>query len=94
MNQGMINKLRKIQEEMEEAQARIEGSEFEGRATGVVVIAQGTRQIVDVQIQPEMLEDIEILQEVIALAVNDALSRIDQETERVMSKYASMAGMF
>ena len=51
---------------------------------------QGNRRLIDVQLSTELLEDIEILQEVIILAVNDALQQIDRTTEEVMGKYAAM----
>ena len=89
MNKQMIDKLKKLQKEMMEAQERIELSEFTGRATGVVVIMQGTRQVLDVKISKDLLEDIEILQEAILLAVNDALALIENNTQETMGKYAN-----
>ncbi len=93
MNQNMLNKLRKLQKEMQDAQEKIERTEFTGRASGCVVIMQGNRRLLDVSLSRELLEDHEILQEVIILAVNDALTQIDKTTEEVMSKYAAVGGM-
>lgn len=93
MNRDMIKKLQKLQKEMQEDQEKIELTEFEGRASGCVVIMQGNRRLIDVQLSKELLEDVEILQEVIVLAVNDALQQIDRTTEEVMGKYAAMGGM-
>lgn len=90
MNRDMIKKLQKLQKNMQEDQEKIELTEFEGRASGCVVIMQGNRRLIDVQLSTELLEDIEILQEVIILAVNDALQQIDRTTEEVMGKYAAM----
>lgn len=90
MNRDMIKKLQKLQKDMQEDQEKIELTEFEGRASGCVVIMQGNRRLIDVQLSNELLEDIEILQEVIILAVNDALQQIDRTTEEVMGKYAAM----
>lgn len=93
MNRDMIKKLQKLQKEMQEDQEKIELTEFEGRASGCVVIMQGNRRLIDVQLSKELIEDVEILQEVIVLAVNDALQQIDRTTEEVMGKYAAMGGM-
>lgn len=90
MNRDMIKKLQKLQKNMQEDQEKIELTEFEGRASGCVVIMQGNRRLIDVQLSTELLEDIQILQEVIILAVNDALQQIDRTTEEVMGKYAAM----
>ncbi|MGI6787330.1 MAG: YbaB/EbfC family nucleoid-associated protein [Acholeplasmataceae bacterium] len=93
MNRDMIKKLQKIQKEMQEAQEKIELTEFIGRASGCEVVVQGTRRLIDVKISKELLEDVEILEEVIIVAVNDALTQIDQTTETMMSKYAAMGGL-
>jgi DNA-binding protein YbaB len=50
---------------------------------------QGTRQVLDVKISKDLLEDIEILQEAILLAVNDALAQIENKTQETMGKYAN-----
>ena len=72
MNPGMLNKLKKMQKEMMEAQEAIEQKEYFGKASGVTIIMQGTRQVIDVKINPEMLEEVEMLQDAILLATNDA----------------------
>lgn len=93
MNPNMINKLKKMQKQMVEAQEAIESKEFFGKATGVLVIAQGTKQIIDVQINDDLMEDKEMLQDSILLAVNDALRQIDKEQEETMSQFAGMGGL-
>ncbi|HHW79308.1 MAG TPA: YbaB/EbfC family nucleoid-associated protein [Acholeplasmataceae bacterium] len=94
MNPGMINKLKKIQKEMEEAQERLSSKEYFGKASGVTVIMQGTRQLLDVSINPEMLEDVELVQDAILLAVNDALRQIEEEHEETMGQFTGGMGGF
>ena len=77
---------------MQEDQEKIELTEFTGRASGCVVVMQGNRRLLDVEISKDLLEDHEILEEVIIIAVNDALTQIDKTTEEVMGKYAAMGG--
>lgn len=84
MNQGMLKKLNKIQDELKEAQQKIDMSEFTGKATGVTVIMQGTRQVLDVQISMELLTDLECLQDSILLATNDCLTQIEKAHEETM----------
>ena len=79
MNPAMIRKLKKMQEEMERAQTELESKEYFGKSSGVVVIMQGTKQVLDVQIDPELLEEVDLLQDSILLAVNDALNQIEKE---------------
>ena len=94
MNPNMLNKLKKMQKQMMEAQEALERKEFFGKSSGVTVIMQGTRQVIDVQINPEILEDIEVVQDSILLAVNDALKQIDKETEETMGQFTGGMGGF
>lgn len=94
MNPNMINKLKKMQKQMLEAQEQLERKEYYGKSSGVVVIMQGTRQVIDVQINPELLEELELLQDSILLAVNDALKQIEKEQEETMSQFSGGLGGF
>ncbi|MBE0700256.1 MAG: YbaB/EbfC family nucleoid-associated protein [Acholeplasmataceae bacterium] len=94
MNPNMINKLKKIQKQMMEAQEALERKEFFGKASGVTVIMQGTRQVIDVEINSEMLEEVELLQDSVLLAVNDALRQIEKETEETMGQFSGGLGGF
>jgi DNA-binding protein YbaB len=55
---------------------------------------QGTRQVIDVQINPELLEEVELLQDAILLATNDALKQIEKEQEETMGQFAGGMGGF
>lgn len=94
MNPNMLNKLKKMQKQMLEAQEALERKEFFGKASGVTVIMQGTRQVIDVQINPEILEEVEMVQDAILLAVNDALKQIDKEQEETMGQFSGGLGGF
>lgn len=94
MNPGMIKKLKKMQDDMMREQARLESKEYFGKASGVQVIMQGTKQVLDVEINEELLEDVEMLQDVILLAVNDALKQIEDEHAEVMGQFTGGMGGF
>lgn len=94
MNPNMLNKLKKIQKEMMEAQEQLERKEFFGKASGVTVVMQGTRQVIDVQINPDITDEVDMLQDAILVAVNDALKQIDKETEETMGQFSSGFGGF
>lgn len=94
MNPNMINKLKKMQKQMLEAQEQLERKEYYGKSSGVIVIMQGTRQVIDVQINPELLEEVELLQDSILLAVNDALKQIEKEQEETMGQFSGGLGGF
>jgi len=98
MNQQMINRLKKMQREMMEAEARLKGTIFTGTAGGglVKVEVKGSKDIVSISINPEILnpEDKEMIEDTIVAAINDAFRQVDEETEEVMAPYTSLAGMF
>lgn len=87
MNPGMLKKLKKMQDDMEKAQEQLEAKEYFGKASGVTVIMQGTRQVIDVKIDGELLEEVELLQDAILLATNDALKQIDEDHQSTMSQF-------
>ena len=94
MNPNMLNKLKKMQKQMLEAQEQLESKEFFGKASGVTVIVQGTKQLIDVQIDEALLSDVELLQDAIVMATNDALKQIEKETEETMGQFTGGIGGF
>lgn len=94
MNPNMLNKLKKMQKQMMEAQEALERKEFFGKSSGVTIIMQGTRQVIDVQINPELLEEVELLKDSILLATNDALKQIEKEQEETMGQFTGGMGGF
>lgn len=99
MNPAMINKLKKMQREMQEAQKRLEESIFTGTAGGgmVKVEATGDKRVISVEIDEDVLnpEDKEMIQDTIVAAINDVMRKIDEETQDVMGAFTGgMPGFF
>lgn len=94
MNPNMLNKIKKMQQQIQAAQEELEATEFIGKASGVTVIVQGTRQVIDVKIDPALLDEIELLQDSILLAVNDALAQIDKKQEETIGQFSAGLGGF
>ncbi len=96
MNPGMMKKIQKLQKEMMETQKEIENTVFTGTAGGVVSVdVKGTKELINVTINPEAMEspdDVEMIEDTIVVAVNNALKQVDKETELKMGKYSSMLG--
>lgn len=94
--QGMMKKMKKMQKEMEEAQTKLNESQFTGSANNdlVQVTLNGEKKVQAVTIKEEIVdpEDKEIIEDLVRLAMNDALDKVDQETERVMGKYTKGLG--
>ncbi|WP_294549842.1 YbaB/EbfC family nucleoid-associated protein [uncultured Pseudoflavonifractor sp.] len=77
INMNMIKQAQKMQENMQKMQAELEAKEYSAQAGGGVVSATvtGKRELVSLTIDPEAVdpEDVEMLQDMIVAAVNEAL---------------------
>ena len=100
MNQ-MIRQAQKMQEEMEAFQSALEEKEFKATVGGgaVEIVMNGKREVKAVTIQPEVVdpEDVEMLQDLVASAVNEVLTQIETESSEGMQKITggmNMPGMF
>ena len=89
--QGMMKKMQKMQKEMMEAQNALNEQEFEGVAGGgmVTVKMNGERKVLDVVLDESVVdpEDIEMLQDLIIIATNDALKKVEDTTSSTMGKF-------
>ena len=98
--QQMMRQAQKMQKELQKAQQEIAEMTFEGTAGGgmVTAVARGDKSIESLTINPDVVdpEDVEMLQDMIVAAVNDALKKGEETRESEMSKIggAGMGGMF
>lgn len=97
MNQAQMMRLRKMQKEMMEAQERLEQTVFTGTAGGGVVKVEvkGNHEVVSVSIDEEAAkDDIEMVQDMIVLAMNDANKKIEAETQKSLGGFGAGMGLF
>lgn len=96
--QALMKQAQNLQKEMMKSKEEIEKSEFVGESSLVKITMKGTREVISVEISKESdlsAEDLEMLQDMILLAVNDANKKIDEFTEKKMGKFGnSMPGLF
>ncbi|PKU49708.1 YbaB/EbfC family nucleoid-associated protein [Lysinibacillus fusiformis] len=89
--QGMMKKMQKMQKEMMEAQEALNAEQFEGVAGGgmVKVTVSGQREVVSVNLDETVVdpEDIEMLQDLIVIATNEALKKVEEKTNSTMGKF-------
>lgn len=89
--QGMMKQMQKMQKEMVKAQDELNVKEFTGRSTNdlVTVTFTGDKSMKAMAINPDLIdpEDPEMLQDMIVLAVNDAIAKITKETDQTMGQY-------
>lgn len=89
--QGMMKQVQKMQKEMTKAQEQLNQKEFVGESTNsyVKAVFTGDKKLKDLTIAPEIVdpEDIEMIQDMVVLAINDGLAKIENETEKTMGQY-------
>ena len=100
MNQ-MIKQAQKMQDQITELQEDIEARDFTATAGGgaVELVMTGKKTIKSLTLKPEIVDpsDIEMLQDLIISAVNEAVNNIETTTENEMSKITggvSLPGLF
>ena len=93
---NLMKQAQKMQKQMEEQQKALEEKEFTGTAGGgaVVVTMTGKKQVTAVKLSPEAVDpdDIEMLEDLIAAAVNEAYRQVEQETQSAMSSLTGGLG--
>ncbi len=95
--QAMMKQAQKMQKDMLAAKEEIDSKVFTSTSSFVTVNVKGNKEIQDIKINMDQLEkeDIEMLQDLITVAVNNAMKDIDKETEEKLGKYTQgMPGLF
>lgn len=99
--QGMMKQMQKMQKKMAEAQEGLGEERLEGTAGGgmVKVVVSGHKEVLEVTIDPEAVdpEDVEILQDLIVIATNEAITKAEELTNSTMGQFTkgmNLPGMF
>jgi DNA-binding YbaB/EbfC family protein len=85
----MMKKAQEMQENMQKAQAELAKKEVIGEAGGgmVSVVMRGTHEVNRVTIDPSLVgEDVEMLEDLIAAAVNDAVHKVEKSNQDAMQE--------
>jgi len=89
--------MQAMQREMEKVQEEIDQMEASATSGGgaVTVTVTGKKEIKDIQIQPEVCDpdDVEMLQDLIMAAVNEALRQMEEISQNEMNKFTSGLGI-
>ncbi|MDD3653173.1 MAG: YbaB/EbfC family nucleoid-associated protein [Desulfotomaculaceae bacterium] len=97
----MMKQVQKMQQDMMKLQEELKSRTVESTAGGgmVKVIASGNNEIVSIEINPQVVdpEDVEMLQDLVLAAVNEALKKAQEMVSQEMSKLTgglNIPGMF
>lgn len=98
--QNLMKQAQQMQKQMQQAQEELETKRFEGTAGGVVTVqVNGKKELLNISIKPEAVDpdDVEMLEDLVLAAVNNAMKQADAETESKMGKLTggmNIPGMF
>ena len=95
--QAMLKQAQSLQKDMMKAKEEIDKTEFTGESSLVKITMLGTKEVTNVEIDSSDSldkDDIEMLQDMIMVACNDAVKKIDSVTEEKMSKFGNIPGLF
>jgi len=91
----MLRQVQQMQDRMAKLQEELERETVDATAGGGVVraVATGTQKLVSVSIDPSATEDVEILQDLVVAAVNEALERSRQLAASKMQALSAGLGL-
>lgn len=96
--QAMLKQAQNLQKDMLKAKKEIDETEFVGESSNIKITMNGTKKVLKVEIKDkETIEtdDLEMLEDMILVAVNDTISKIDKMTDEKMGRFTNgMPGLF
>ena len=98
---SMLKQAQKLQEDMAKMQSELEEKEYQVSSGGGVckILINGKKQILSLELDPVLVDpdDIETLQDVIVAGVNEAISRVEEDSADQMGKLTgglNLPGLF
>ena len=94
--QALMKQAQSLQKDVMKAKEEIDNTLFTGSNSFVTVKVNGKKEVLDIKIDTDSVDkdDIEMLQDILMVALNNAFSEVDKVTEQKMSKYANIPGLF
>ena len=93
---NLMKQAQKMQRQMEETTKELEEKEYSASAGGgaVTVTVSGKKEVLSVKLAEEVVDpdDIEMLQDLIVAATNEALRKMEEESQAAMSKLTGGLG--
>lgn len=94
--QSLMQEAKKMQKELEKVQKELESTNYEGKSSLVTVVINGNKEICSVKIDSDGFDkdEIELLEDMIMVAFNDACKKADADKEKKLGKYGQgLAGL-
>jgi DNA-binding YbaB/EbfC family protein len=88
--QNLMREAQKMQKELQKTQEELSNTEYEGVSSLVKVVVNGNKDVKSVKLSVDdsfEKDDLEMLEDMIILAFNDAFKKVDADKEKKLGKY-------
>ncbi len=95
--QKLMAEAQKMQRDISKKQNELEGKIFEGKSEWIDLSLNGKYELISFEIKYDndiSTDDKEILEDMINIALKDALLKVNKEKDKIMGSYGSMGGLF
>lgn len=96
--QNLMAQAQRMQRDIQKKQEEINKTEFEGTSQAVKITINGKKEIVKINIDKSIItdaDDIDALEDMIKIAFNEAVTKVEKETESKLGAYAKgLNGLF
>lgn len=95
--QAMMKQAQAMQKDMMKIKDEVDNTEFTAESSLVKVTVKGTKEVVKVEIDTTNgfdVDDVEMLQDMIMIAINEANKKVDATLEKKMGKFGNIPGLF
>ena len=92
--QAMLQQAQRMQKDIQAKQEQINSTEYTGTSEMIDITIYGSKKIQSVNLKVKSLdeEDIEVLEDMIKIAMNDAISKVDKDTDAKLGSYSKQLG--
>lgn len=94
--QAIMRQAQQMQSEIMKIQRELEKTEYEGNSSLVTVVLNGKKEMLKLTIKDKEnlnSDDMDILEDMVVVAFNEAMKKVDVDKEKKLSKYHGLAGM-
>lgn len=89
--QNLMREAQKMQKDLKKVQGELENTEYEGNSAFVKVVLNGNKEMKSIKINYEEelsgSDDMEVLEDMILVAYNEAVKEVDSDREKKLGKY-------
>ncbi len=94
--QAMMQQAQRLQREIMKKKEEVEKKTFTGKSEWIELTMNGKKEVLSLKITKDGTienDDKEILEDMLILAIKDAMKNVDTETEKALGQYASLGGL-